>query len=209
MLGNVARGKVADGAGVGFDHHAVGVRGAHGAARAVVDVDNGVVASADDAVADGDRHRAVRHVLAENTVRATRCPGSVVECCADVLAPCDQYRLGRAVLGDRGLPVSQRRAVTCSPGVHRDLLLVLIASSTSARMWSTPAPATPHPRSARADRASAQVRSRARCEPCPPDRAHVRNMSRRKVLASPSDAAASLTGRPRRPIAARTCYGFT
>ena len=72
-------------------HQAVVVRGADGAAGAVVDVDVDVVATADHAIAGGDRHGAVVDVAPERAAVAALCSRGLVESGADVLAAGDQH----------------------------------------------------------------------------------------------------------------------
>jgi hypothetical protein len=113
------------------------VRSADGAAGAVVDVSEAVVAPADDPIADGDRDRAVSDVLPERVLLAAVLARGLVEARA------------RGVVGGRSAPRRRRRArrrpapilqrdrlggAFIARGMHGDAVVLLRPAQVRARV---------------------------------------------------------------------------
>jgi hypothetical protein len=117
VLGDIRGGQRPQRAGVGFDQQALLARLEHCAARAVVDVGEAVVASADDPVADRHRDRPVVDVDAEPALRSGVRASGGIKRRARVVVAGDQHCLGGAVLAG-GAPPTSGPSAWCRRGLR-------------------------------------------------------------------------------------------
>ena len=119
MLGDVLGGQLAHESGVSLDHDAIVVQVTDGAARAVVDVDLGVVAPADHSVAGRQLPGPVRVLRAERALLASQFARGLVEGRPGVVLARDHHRLLDADVADRGRPFGDPAITGAGRSVER------------------------------------------------------------------------------------------